>query len=498
MRIPFLSKNEEFVLVEQTDQSARYVVVRSSGDALKLLAAGEVVDANEETDELSLAARLRETLDESEIACKSAMLLLSRPQIESVSETLPPASKEELPSLVASAVAQESEDAEEKIIDFMVTGVAADESVDVLAMTCDRSTVEEYITDFRASGFSLPVISYAGLGAVELLGEVAHQKLAIAVSITFGQNVTNIAVLRAARPVLFRTLHRSYDSTSDYAEALASELDRTLAFIGAGDKDSVHFYMVGCGDELREIASLLAEEIASSVSITGVVDLVDDSAIKPYANASYYANLIGVASAVIHDRLDINFAKPREISKASRFSRRSVLWSSIAAIAFVVLGYAFYSQRSEELAEIEEKRGTLQRFSKRASKAQQFQDTLDAIKQWQRSDIAWLDELKDLSERFPEQNESLVKRMSMSAGPDGGGVMDLSVQVKSPDVVTEMEASIRDERHSVSSKRVAEVTDIEELTWSFDTKILFRPLARPALKLVGDEPEKSTEKRAME
>ena len=76
--------------------------------------------------------------------------------------------------------------------------------------------------------------------------------------------------------------------------------------------------------------------------------------------------------------------------------------------------------------------------------------------------------------------------------------MDLSVQVKSPDVVTEMEASIRDERHSVSSKRVAEVTDIEELTWSFDTKILFRPLARPALKLVGDEPEKSTEKRAME
>ena len=48
MRIPFLSKNEEFVLVEQTDQSARYVVVRSSGDALKLLAAGEVVDANEE------------------------------------------------------------------------------------------------------------------------------------------------------------------------------------------------------------------------------------------------------------------------------------------------------------------------------------------------------------------------------------------------------------------------------------------------------------------
>ncbi len=498
MKIPFSSKTAELVLVDLSDQSARYLVVRPSGDSMKLLAVGELAGTHDQTDELSLATRLRETLDELSVTCKSAVLLLSRPQVETVSETLPPASSEELPSLVASAVAQQSEDAEAKIIDFMVTSDASEESVEVLAMTCDRSTVEECVTDFRANGFSLAVISYAGLGAVDLLGEVAHQKSSIAVSITFGLGVTNIAVLRAARPVLFRTLNRSFDSTSDYAEALAAELDRTLAFIGAGEKDSVQFYMVGCRDELRELASVLAEEMSSSVSITGVADLVDDSAIGPYTNASYYANLIGVASAVFHERLDINFANPREISKASSLSRRGVLWSSIAAIALVVLGSMFYSQRSQELAEIEVKRGTLQRFSKRASKSQYFQDALDAIHDWQRSDIAWLDELKDLSERFPKQKESLVKRMSMSSGPDGAGVMDLSVQVKSPDVVTEMESAIRDERHSVSSKRVAEVNDIEELTWSFDTKIIFRPLPRPALILVDTEPEKFTEKEATE
>ena len=88
--------------------------------------------------------------------------------------------------------------------------------------------------------------------------------------------------------------------------------------------------------------------------------------------------------------------------------------------------------------------------------------------------------------------------MSMSTGPDGVGVMDLSVQVKSPDVVTEMESAIRDQRHSVSSKRVAEVNDLEELTWSFDTKIVFRPLTKPALKLVDTEPEKSNDEKASE
>ena len=498
MRNPFSSRNAELVLVDLSDQSVRYLVVRPSSDSMKLLAVGELASSSEQADDLSLATRLREALDQVPVKCKSAILLLSRPQIESVAETLPPSTNEELPSLVASIVAQHSDEAEAKIIDFMVTSDASDESLDVLAMTCDRSAVEESVADFRGNGFAIPVITYAGLGAVELLGEVAHQKLSLAVSITFGQKVTNIAFLREARPVLFRTLHRSFDPTSDYAEALAAELHRTLAFAGAGDQDSIQFYMVGCRDELRDIASFLAEETSSSVSITGVVDLFDDAAVDANANASYYANLIGVASAVIHDRLEINFANPTEVPKASSASRRIAFWSSIAAIVLLVLGYIFYTLRTEELAEIEEKRGTLQRFSKRASKAQQFQDTLDAIKDWQRSDIAWLDELKDLSTRFPKQKESLVKRMSMSTGPDGVGVMDLSVQVKSPDVVTEMESAIRDQRHSVSSKRVAEVNDLEELTWSFDTKIVFRPLTKPALKLVDTEPEKSNDERASE
>ena len=79
----------------------------------------------------------------------------------------------------------------------------------------------------------------------------------------------------------------------------------------------------------------------------------------------------------------------------------------------------------------------------------------------------------------------------MSARDDGSGVFDLSVQVKSPDIVTEMESTIRDQRHSVSSKRVSEVTDTENLNWSFDTRIVFRPLARPELKLQTEHLEDS-------
>ena len=146
----------------------------------------------------------------------------------------------------------------------------------------------------------------------------------------------------------------------------------------------------------------------------------------------------------------------------------------------------WYSDNQEQKQAIETKKSSLQRFSKRANKSLEYQDIVDAVHQWQKSDIAWLDEIQDLTQRFPMQSESLVKRMTMSTGNDGYGVVDLSVQVSSPDVVTALEAAIRDDRHSVTSKRVAEVSDSENLNWSFETRIIFRPTER--LPLALEEP----------
>ncbi len=108
-----------------------------------------------------------------------------------------------------------------------------------------------------------------------------------------------------------------------------------------------------------------------------------------------------------------------------------------------------------------------------------MQDIVDAVATWQRTDITWLDELQELSDRFPQRRESLVRRLSAQAASDGTGVVDLSVQVRSPEVVTELESAIRDHRHSVSSKRVTEVADSAELNWSFETRVVFRPLRKP-------------------
>ena len=267
---------------------------------------------------------------------------------------------------------------------------------------------------------------------------------------------------------------------------MAAELQRTLAFVGVADEDSAQVYLIGEKSELIEVASVLAETISSSVSIANACDQIDVSELDSFDDAPSYANLIGIASAISSKSLNLDFLNPREISKPPSGMKRIAFWGAIASSVLFLLGFMWYSDNQEQKQAIETKKSSLQRFSKRANKSLEYQDIVDAVHQWQKSDIAWLDEIQDLTQRFPMQSESLVKRMTMSTGNDGYGVVDLSVQVSSPDVVTALEAAIRDDRHSVTSKRVAEVSDSENLNWSFETRIIFRPTER--LPLALEEP----------
>ena len=271
-----------------------------------------------------------------------------------------------------------------------------------------------------------------------------------------------------------------------YGTALAAELQRTLAFVGVADEDSAQVYLIGEKSELIEVASVLAETISSSVSIADACDQIDVSELDSFDDAPSYANLIGIASAISSKSLNLDFLNPREIPKPPSGMKRIAFWGAVASSVLFLLGFMWYSDNQEQKQAIETKKSSLQRFSKRANKSLEYQDIVDAVHQWQKSDIAWLDEIQDLTQRFPMQSESLVKRMTMSTGNDGYGVVDLSVQVSSPDVVTALEAAIRDDRHSVTSKRVAEVSDSENLNWSFETRIIFRPTER--LPLALEEP----------
>ncbi len=480
MKLPFVSsQSNAILLVDQGDPTPRFLVAAYDQKLLKVLLKGQLVrDAA-----LTIGQQLRNRLDQESIVCSQAALLLSRPTVEFFSGSMPPAEDYELPSLVKNFVMQEADDVDDQVIDFVITGGDNQTTIDILAMTCDRGVLETSAKQFKEAGFKLLAATYSGFGAVQLIHQVAHQKLPITIAITSSDSNTEIVVLQQRRPVLFRTIQRGIQPGDSYATALAAEVQRTLAFIGAGDNDSALIYLMGSHEDLGEVAEVMSDTVSSSVTITGVLDHVDASAVEPFEDAASYAQLIGIASAIHQDRLAANFLAPRKAIPQNQPWKKVSGLAAIAAAIVGVFGFYGWTERSEQLKLIAKRQQTITGLTKQASKSAELQSIVDAVNSWQRTDITWLDELKDLSDRFPERKESLVRKLTMSAADNGAGVVDLSVQVSSPEVITELESAIRDDRHSVSSKRVTEVNDSEELTWSFDTRIVFQPLARPEHEL---------------
>jgi hypothetical protein len=96
---------------------------------------------------------------------------------------------------------------------------------------------------------------------------------------------------------------------------------------------------------------------------------------------------------------------------------------------------------------------------------------VDAIAAWNARDVNWLDEMRDLSIRFPGPRDAVVLRMNMRFSSGPGGLIDLQGLVRDPKVLASMERQVRDESRRVQSRRIQERTAEQDYTWMFETSM---------------------------
>jgi len=96
---------------------------------------------------------------------------------------------------------------------------------------------------------------------------------------------------------------------------------------------------------------------------------------------------------------------------------------------------------------------------------------VEAIGPWEKGEVVWLDELRDLSMRFPSSRDLIVQRMTMTADRSGGGGIEFSGTVRDPQVVTRLEQDVRDQYHEVRSKRLQERDQGKGYPWVFETSM---------------------------
>jgi hypothetical protein len=101
-----------------------------------------------------------------------------------------------------------------------------------------------------------------------------------------------------------------------------------------------------------------------------------------------------------------------------------------------------------------------------------------SIAGWESTGIVWLDELRDLTRKFPSAEDVTVRGMTISSLRGGGAMIRVTGQVRDPAVIVRMDHDLRDQFRNATSKNFREQSNKGEPSWRFETDITTR--RRPA------------------
>src|SRR5207248_2527280 len=169
---------------------------------------------------------------------------------------------------------------------------------------------------------------------------------------------------------------------------------------------------LGVRDRLRDT---LAIPVHSFDPLAGLAEV-------PSAPRGAFAGLVGLILLQGRGReLPINFVKPREPKPPVDPNRRTVLVGAgvAAAVLFglVSFGYARLAAKDREVTKAQRE---LDDLTQQLTQLAPEEMRINAIDDWTGGQVVWLDELYDLTQRFPDVNQMRVVTLE-ALRPNQGG-----------------------------------------------------------------------------
>jgi Tfp pilus assembly PilM family ATPase len=197
--------------------------------------------------------------------------------------------------------------------------------------------------------------------------------------------------------------------------ALVGEIRRNLAvYSGQGSHLPVQaLYVAEGGRQANTVADRLRTTLAIPVyRLDPFAGLADEN--LPRERRGAFAGAVGALHAQAQfSTLPINFLRPKE-PKPARDPNKARAIAAVAAIVVLTLGttavgWSMLAARDRELTALNVVKLSLD------GQLQQLQDDerrINAVEEWTKTRIIWLDELYDLAERFPEGNAARLVRLA--------------------------------------------------------------------------------------
>jgi hypothetical protein len=286
----------------------------------------------------------------------------------------------------------------------------------------------------------------------------------------------DLTVLAEGRPVLLRTVRLpNVSSEEKLTQRLLDEINRTAVVAAQSETEGgpvERVFVLGSLAKRQWLADRIRDDLLLPVTVVDpfeTVDLPDD--LVP-ANPDRFAPLVGMLLDEAHGAAHaIDFLHPRKRPEPPNYRRLAAIAGALLAAVALGAGYLVVDRIRSLDAEIErltERKAQLDDVLKKAADQNQI---VSGVDDWRAGDVTWLDELRDLSVRFPPAKDAIVLRMSLTPARGGGGAIDMDCLVRDPTIVVRMEHAIRDEFHHIRSKRVQQRGKEKSYTWQFETSM---------------------------
>ena len=489
----------QYLTIEWDHRGARLVAAADRGGRLTVSHA-MAVDLPQPVDDTAAAegtigAAIRQALLKHRIASRwlQAIVVVPRSGVELRLLNLPPAADKDLPKIVQAAAPRElSSLADHAVIDFFPLSGSADESryAEVTAISPER--IESVKTICQAAGITPTRMVLRPHASASLVRRCASPTESIyLVCNDLGDNA-ELAVVADDKIVLSRNVRlQSEEEQSDRDTRLIHEIRRTVMAAQnqplGGVVETVFLFGPTGADHP------LAERIERELLPVRVIDPFSACRLRSRLAKSLpedsgrYAALLGTILDESEGALPaIDYLNPRRAAETAA-NRRPWIIAATAATVVLALWLMSWRQIAAVDRQIETLRSESKELEKAVRRAVETQRAVDAIDTWTAGDVVWLDELRDLSLRFPSARDAVLLRLTMARSSAGGGAMELNGLVRDPSIVGRFERELRDAHHEVRSGRVEATVREQSYTWQFESSILVAK--RPKADYLASEAE---------
>lgn len=462
-------------------REARYVLASASGERLKVhaVAAVPLVDVVEggHAPHPDIGNSLRAAMADQKVGRAMALVGVDRSSVELLQFSLPPAQETELPEMVANqAMRQSPQVTEDSIIDFLPLGDVPGAPRNVVVAALSPQRLEEITATCAVAGVKPGRLLFRPLASTSLLTRMVAPSEQVCLVVNRLADEVDLTVLVEGRPALLRTVRLPSVSSEDkLTQRLISEINRTAVVAMQNEPDGgpiERVYLLGAPGKRQWLADRIRDDLVLPVTVVDPFDFVDLADELVPGNPGRFAPLLGMLLDEIHGGAHtIDFLHPRKKPEPPNYRRVATAAGVLVAAVVLAAGYLVWDQVSSIDAEIERLTQRKQELRETLKKAGDQKKIIKEVEGWRASDVAWLDELRDLSVRFPPARDAIVLRMTLTPARGGGGAIDMDCLVRDPTIVVRMEHGIRDKHHQVRSKRVQERDKEKSYTWQFETSM---------------------------